>query len=146
MSKTQPLLIVEDNPHRVEVFESWIKHAKLPCQLRVVWAKAAGSAIGLLKRDQGRVYAGILLDHDLDLQNLTNFSGQYSGKDVVKAIIEYVDLDVPVMVHSTNVTGGPDMASKLRGAGFTVELAPFNDLNFGIYKDWLSYVCESAQT
>lgn len=139
------VLVVEDDPTRVEVFEAWLEYLKLPCDFHLVWTKSAGSAIGLLRRDRGRVYSGILLDHDLHQQNLTGQDKLYSGKDVVKTIIECVDSGVPVMVHSTNPKGGPEMANKLRGAGFSVEFMPFHCLRFPVYQEWLSYVCEASQ-
>lgn len=145
MSEVKPIvriLCVEDDATRVGVFEEWIKYMKLPYEVRFVWAKSAGAAIGLLSRDRGRVYAGILLDHDLDLQNLTSWDGLYSGKDVVKKIVEVVDKDVPVRIHSTNPKGGPEMKEKLEGAGFVVELMPFGRGHYGHYKDWLTHVCE----
>lgn len=56
------ILIVEDDDERVAKFRSW-----LPETMRIVHARSAGSAIGILQRDKGRVYAGIMLDHDLQL-------------------------------------------------------------------------------
>jgi CheY-like chemotaxis protein len=144
--ETLRILVVEDDPTRVEVFEAWLQYLHLPCQFRIVWSKSAGSAIGLLERDRGKVYAGIMLDHDLNQQSLSNVDRLFSGKDVTKKIIEVTDTGTPILIHSTNESGGPKMKGTLEGAGFSVELVPFYALDFEQYRDWLSYVCEVSQS
>jgi CheY-like chemotaxis protein len=142
------VLIVEDDEERVSVFRRMLKHAKkLPhdCEIRLVWAKNAGAAIGLLERDPGNVYAGIMLDHDLDRQNLTSWDGLFTGKDVVKKIINVVDKDTLMFVHSTNVTGGPKMRTTLEGAGFYTKLHPWGTIRLNMFRDWLLEVCEVVQ-
>ena len=59
VSCTYPLL-VEDDPDRIARFTAWC-----PPDARLVVARGGGRALGLLERDPGRVYAGLLLDHDL---------------------------------------------------------------------------------
>ena len=141
------ILVVEDNDDRIAGLQRWAKTAKRRsgCEFQIVWTKAAGSAIGLLKRDRGRVYAGIMLDHDLYQQKLTLVDDLFNGKDVVDAVIEYVDKDVPIFVHSANTTEGPKMAKKLIGAGFAVEKRAYLNIRFEQYLDWLRYCCECAQ-
>lgn len=53
-------LIVEDDPERANILQDW-----LPDNVRPVVVTSAGKAMGVLARDRGNVYAGILLDHDL---------------------------------------------------------------------------------
>jgi CheY-like chemotaxis protein len=141
------LLVVEDNDARMQVFERWlkVKGGVLSCTVRLVWAKSAGAAIGLLERDPGSVYAGIMLDYDLDEQKVTHWGGLYNGRDVVKKIIEVVDKTTLMLVHSSNTIGGPRMHRELEGAGFCTELAPFQYLRVTRWIDWLVAVCDQSQ-
>ena len=142
------ILLVEDSEVRASWFRMTAKgrrgDAARASVFRFVWAKAAGSAIGILKRDPGRVYAGILLDHDLMQQKITDHDAHYNGKDVVDAIIEHVDPSVPVWVHSANITEGPKMADRLRKAGFLVEQAVFSHREPLAYQRWLNQAAEMA--
>ena len=54
------ILVVEDDRGR----ENRIR-AMLPAEVLAVVVNSGGKALGLLERDRGSVYAGILLDHDL---------------------------------------------------------------------------------
>ena len=133
------ILIVEDDEVRVSRIREW-----LPPDVLLVWAKSAGTAIGMIKRDGGQTYGGIMLDHDLFQKRITQFDYQHNGKDVVQAVVQNIDPDVPVFVHSTNVSEGPRMAQVLAGAGFAVEKTPFNTLTKNIFDDWISYVRDSV--
>jgi CheY-like chemotaxis protein len=59
------ILLIEDNPIRIALFQNW-----LPAEVRLLVVSSAGKAEGLLLRDRGRVYAGILLDNDLQEQTI----------------------------------------------------------------------------
>jgi hypothetical protein len=133
------LLMVEDDERRVVRVQEW-----LPTCVRLVWARSAGMAIGMLNRDKGRVYGGIMLDHDLFQQRVTQRDGLHNGKHVAEAVIRNVDTDVPVFVHSTNVSEGPRMAEMLEGAGFAVDIMPFHSLKQDVFDEWMEYVCEAA--
>lgn len=143
------ILVVEDDERRLGGLQQWTKSIQSKnfhkCRYEVVWARAAGAAIGLLRRDRGRVYAGIMLDHDLVLQEVTERDDLFNGKDVVDAVIEYVDKDVPIFVHSANTTESPKMVKHLEGAGFAVERVAFGELRLNMFQDWLEYVCECSQ-
>lgn len=94
MKKPKPvlrILIVEDDPDRARRLQSW-----LPEGVRTVVVASAGRALGVLHRDRGSVYAGILLDHDLQEQAATDSDRHLSGSDVVDAII----MNVPSMYRS----------------------------------------------
>lgn len=58
MKKTEILkiLIVEDDKKRTKLFESWMLDV-----FRAIFARTAGTALGILERDQGHVYAGSAL-------------------------------------------------------------------------------------
>lgn len=135
--KQRPLLIlvVEDHEHRVRRFEGWS-----PPGFRLLWARSAGVAIGMIKRDPGRVYDGIMLDHDLTDQNITDHDRLFNGRDVVKGVIQHIDDDVPVFVHSANVSGGPHMRHTLEGAGFDVEQLAMGSVTANRYRSWLEKV------
>ena len=107
------ILLVEDDPIRAQKLLYW-----LPEDVKNVWVKSAGRAIGLLKRDCGKVYAGILLDHDLVYQTATKDDEYLSGSDVVDAIIQNIDKTVSILIHSVNERMAPLMEIKLKKAGF----------------------------
>lgn len=119
-----PVLLVEDSKTRIRWFEE-----HLPVDLRLVKAGSAGRALGVIRRDRGYVYAAILLDHDLQGQAATTADRGLSGTQVVQAVIEFVDPDVPILVHSANVDRAPEMVAKLDKAGFDVERRRFELLS-----------------
>ena len=77
------LLLLEDDVGRVQNFRSW-----LPIYAKLVWAPSAGAAIGLIRRDQGHVYGGVLLDHDLGQRALMVEDEVLSGSDMAVALID----------------------------------------------------------
>jgi len=88
------LLIVEDSAERERLFREWI-----PDDFRATFVKSAGRAMKVLELDAGRVYAGILLDHDLDQAVAAESELQLSGRQVVEQLVKKVDVDVPVLIH-----------------------------------------------
>lgn len=133
------LLIVEDDAERIDLFRAW-----LPEDVRLVVASSAGRAIGVLRRDRGTVYAGILLDHDLQMQAIdTAADGELSGRQVVDTLIECINRDVPILVHSMNRGGARVMVRKLESAGFDVTRLPMADLGRADLLDWLDLVQEN---
>ena len=77
------LLIVEDSAERERLFREWI-----PDDFRVTFVKSAGRALKVLELDAGRVYAGILLDHDLDQAVAIESELQLSGRQVVERMVQ----------------------------------------------------------
>lgn len=57
------LLIIDDSNERIATLRSW-----LPDDVQPVVATSPGRALKVLDLDPGTVYAGILLDHDLGQQ------------------------------------------------------------------------------
>ncbi|MEE2829157.1 MAG: cyclic-phosphate processing receiver domain-containing protein [Myxococcota bacterium] len=131
------LLLVEDSAIREERIRLW-----LPPEVHMVWAKSAGAAIGVLQRDRGRTYAGLRLDHDLQQQVRGGADGELTGQDVVLKVIEVIDKDVPILVHSMNDAGGAAMAGQLEKAGFEVTRWPWADMSKGVFERWLEEVRE----
>lgn len=127
------LLIIEDDYERERVLKSW-----LPSDVKTVVAGSAGRAIGVLERDRGSVYAGILLDHDLQGRTATSSDRLLDGKDIVNMIVKNISKNVPILVHSMNVTQAPIMAHRLEKDGYCVTLIPMANLTKERLQEWVS--------
>jgi CheY-like chemotaxis protein len=127
------LLIIEDDHERERILKSW-----LPPDVKTVVAGSAGRAIGILERDRGRVYAGILLDHDLQGRTATSMDRLLDGKDIVNVIVKNIIKSVPILVHSNNVTQAPVMAHRLEKDGFYVTRIPMANLTKERLQEWVS--------
>lgn len=132
MYDTCRLLIIEDDINRVYTFQSWC-----PPDVKLIWAKSTGVALGMLHRDRGTVYAGILLDHDLLNLTMTDDDQFLCGQDVVGAIIAHISTRVPILIHSMNQEQAPRMHFRLRDAGFQVSRIPMALMNQKKFIDWL---------
>lgn len=132
------ILIVEDSETRIERLKRM-----LPDWVRPVVAVSAGKAIGILELDSYRrnngidVFAGILLDHDLVNQTITEEDRTLTGKNVVQSIIHNVTRDTPVLVHSMNSGEARVMVGRLENMGYSVLRVPMNDLTQEILTVWL---------
>ncbi len=132
------ILIIEDNTQREKLLRSWT-----PPDARVVIARSAGRAIGILERDRGRVYSGIVLDHDLQEKTATEADRYLSGQDLVDRIISNVSRDVPILVHSVNAGQGWVMAVRLQKQGFEVTHIPMSVLTAQAFEEWVQQVREA---
>lgn len=129
------VLIIEDDRSRVEKFKAWLPEDVIPV---VAWS--AGRALGILERDRGLVYAGVLLDHDLQQHAATGADEYLSGTQVADAIVRNVSNEVPILVHSMNPTKAPVMARRLAEAGFSVTQVPMEVLDRKKLEEWLEEV------
>lgn len=127
------LLVVEDNSERVELFRKWV-----PSNVQLIWTRSGGAALGLIRRDPGYVYGGVLLDHDLHEQAMTNEDLGLSGKQVAEALIQYFSSDIPVLVHSTNQVEAPHVVKRLEQSSFWVTHIPMYQLTHNAFSRWLS--------
>lgn len=134
------LLIVEDDPVREQTFRTW-----LPSDVQPVVARSAGRALGIVRRDPGRVYAGIVLDHDLQGQVASEADRFLTGQDVVRAVLRYVSPEVPVLVHSMNASQSVLMINALATAGFEVTKIPMEALTKASFLAWLQEVRDWAE-
>ena len=128
------ILLIEDDNNRVTKIKSW-----LPDDVRLVHAASAGRVLGILKRDSN-LYAGIMLDHDLQTQAATATDMELSGSTVVKWIKEMIPTDVPILIHSMNVSRAPEMKRSLEAAGFSVTRITMDMLEREHFHSWLNEV------
>jgi CheY-like chemotaxis protein len=129
------ILLVEDNPARIELIKSWLPHG-----VKTVVASSAGKALGILQRDRGRVYSGILLDHDLQEQTVAATDAGLSGSDIVRSMAANVSRTVPVLVHSMNMGRAQGMVEALDKWGFVVTRIPMDRLTKDEFLDWVEEV------
>jgi CheY-like chemotaxis protein len=129
------ILIIEDDAERTERICSW-----LPDYVKPVVVTSAGKAMGLLNRDRGKVYAGIMMDHDLQEQIAAESDRHLSGTDVVESIMRNISKEVPIFIHSGNIQQGPAMASRLEKADYWVTRVPIFKLNKNILLKWIEDV------
>lgn len=128
------ILMIEDDTERAGILNAW-----LPEDVVVVQASSAGRALGILQRDRGYVYAGIMLDHDLQMQTATEADKGLSGTDIVDAVIRNINRRTPVLIHSYNRSKAPVMADKLTKAGFSVLQTFIDKLSKEEVRDWAEY-------
>lgn len=130
------LLILEDNNLRREKLLSM-----LPPDIRGVVVASGGQALGLLQRTSPDDFAGILLDHDLRENTRVPADNFLSGQNVVTAIIDLFDLEIPVLIHSMNPGGRQLMFDRLHEADFTdVSVIPMAELENSGLPEYLERV------
>jgi CheY-like chemotaxis protein len=129
------ILLVEDSAWRIERFREWA-----PADVRLVEARCGGRAIGTVRRSGRNDWAGILLDHDLNEQAVSNAHGDVDGRAVVRAIVESVDSSSPILIHSMNSIGSDEMKKNLEQSGFFVTRIRMMDLTRELFLDWLEEV------
>ena len=139
MPKTLKILIIEDDPKRIRQLEEW-----LPTDFQGVFVKSVGEATELLERDNYRdnshVYAGIMLDLDLQ-QQVTSEADQYlSGPTIVKSIIRYMSADIPVLVYSKNLQRAIHMDEELSDEGFIATRITRDQMDKEFLLKWLGGV------
>jgi len=121
------ILLVEDDPLRAEKIQACI-----PRGARCIWARSAGVAIGVLKRD---TFACVLLDHDLEKEP---YNSGLNGQAVARAICETQSRKMcRIFIHSQNSIGGAAMRQLLSEAGFDVERCSWCEEASVILREWL---------
>ena len=139
MTKILKILIIEDDSKCISQIEKW-----LPSDFQGVFVKSVGREIGLLERDNyrdnGHIYAGIMLDHDLQQQVATGADQDLSGSTVIKSIIRHMSVDIPVLVHSRNLKRAIHMEGKLSDEGFIVTRIPMDQMDKDLFRKWLGGV------
>ncbi len=121
------ILLVEDDPQRAAKIQSCV-----PADARCIWARSAGAAIGILRRDK---FAGVLLDHDLESD--PRASG-LDGRAVARTVCETQSpTTCSALIHSQNTIGRAAMLSYLLQCGFRVERCPWSDEARPVIRKWL---------
>jgi len=121
------ILLVEDDPLRAKKIQACI-----PGGARCIWARSAGVAIGVLKRD---TFVCVLLDHDLEKEP---YNSGLNGQAVAQAICETQSRKTcRIFIHSQNSIGGAAMRQLLSEAGFDVERCSWCDEASVILREWL---------
>lgn len=131
------ILLVEDDGDREAALRSWV-----PADVRVVVARSAGLAIGVLKRDQGDVYAGIILDFNLDGRRITESDGRLTGNDLVGVISECCSRSTQILVHSNSQVYSPRLVRALEIAGFDVTRIPMSQLTAEDVRAWVTSIVD----
>lgn len=114
------ILILEDDPRRVEVFESKLgdKH-KLTC------VDTAQAAIELLEKEK---YDVVFLDHDLGGETFVDPHDPNTGSEVVRWMVTPDNLchikGQVIIIHSMNFPAAQSMKASLEDARFSVEHSP----------------------
>ena len=115
-SQRKVLLLVEDDDQRAAAIK-----ACLPPDIHCVWAKSAGAALGVLRRDK---VSGIMLDFDLNRS--AHADGQLTGESVAAGICETQGRHCATFIHSQNPSGARRAFELLKQAGFSVEQCPWS--------------------
>ena len=136
------LLLIEDDPLRVELFRSWLAASIYAGEFVFIVATTGGQALGVLKMDSSLI-AGICLDHDLNTQQKTESDATTSGSNVVTSILDRVKRHIPILVHSMNTVKGAEMCRRLTAAGFTVDRTRMSILDATKFDRWLTVVADN---
>jgi CheY-like chemotaxis protein len=132
------VLVVEDDNRRVEDFRAWC-----PPDITLVHAKNGAAALGILERDRGDVFAGVMLDYDLQKQLYVE-AAHLTGLDVARRIALRLSRDTMVLVHSMNPSDRGKAVALLEEAGFPVLQIPMEDLDRKQFLAWIAEVRENA--
>lgn len=116
------ILVVEDNLDRIEWFQNEFDY-------KFDLAKDAFAAIGLVNKSK---YDMIFLDHDLGDRIFVDSSEPNTGYQVAKTIVNSLNNNTPVIVHSHNPEGVKNIQSVLR-PNFSYWI-PFGQFNKDILK------------
>lgn len=108
MARKMKVLIVEDDPNRMEIFN------ELFVGDEVTWAKTASQGIKWLGRE---TYDLVMLDHDLTAKS--------TGREVALHMATMEDPPPYAIVHSWNPTGAKAIGQILADAGIRHLVLPF---------------------
>ncbi len=135
------ILILENNPERIELFTSALKELQPECEV-IVW-KSAHRMIDELDRYLGDATA-ISLAHDLD-PALSHSAAPGTGMDVIDFLTEEKP-SCPIILHTANMNARWNMVYTLTDANWAVHLTPpFGDNHDWIQKSWLTKIKDVLQ-
>lgn len=131
------LLLIEDDPGRVEYFRRWLEGTEFV----LIHVQSGGKALGVLSRGCEAI-AGVLLDHDLSDSPLTSTDLSLSTSTVMPLLLRHLPKTAPVLIHSHNVSKPPKMQRALETAGLSVTRIRFAMLSQdeSLFQRWLEEV------
>lgn len=81
-----------------------------------------------------------MLDYDLQDQCATESDRHLSGQHVAEALIQHCSRDIPILVHSMNITYCSAMVRQLKASGFWVTRIPMAQLTSEALGAWIEEV------
>jgi CheY-like chemotaxis protein len=112
------ILILEDNPDRIEFFKRIYKNHELFITADINEAYHIAENIEL---------DIIFLDHDLEPNNFVALKEGRTGYDFCKSLVEgKLQRQAIIYVHSMNPVGGQAMVNLLRDNGYEAQWVPFH--------------------
>lgn len=133
------ILLIEDDPERIATFQSWLSGTEFV----LIEASSGGRAMGMLRKGLTTGIAGILFDHDLEKQPVTDSDLCLSGSRLISAITHTVHRSVPVLIHSMNAQKPQWMQRALESAHFSVTRIRYVALTREHFHTWLEEVRDS---
>jgi len=121
---TIKILVLEDDPKRIETFRSTLGQHDL-----VVTTEAADA----IKALQENVFDIIFLDHDLGGEAFVAIEDKNTGSEVVRWICNNANLSSQIIIHSLNAPAALNMKCKLEKVGLVAERIPFTSLVEQLY-------------
>ena len=97
------ILLIEDNPERIVLFRDWL----VGSEFVLIEASSGGRAKGILKKGATGGIAGVMLDHDLDQQPMTDTDLLLSASNLIDSIVSSIPRSVPILIHSMNASKPP---------------------------------------
>ena len=98
--------------------------------------------MGILRKNMTEGIAGVMLDHDLEKQVLTDDDMSISGTDLINAITTSIRRQVPILIHSMNLSKSPAMVKRLTNHGYSVTRIKMEDLTKENFREWLEDVSD----
>ena len=133
---TPRILLIEDNVERIQVFRKWIADTEFV----LIEASSAGRARGILRKGMTDGIAGVCLDHDLELQPVTESDLHLSASNLIDAITTSLPRQTPILIHSMNASKPVGMQRRLTAGGFSVTRIRMAALTQEMFGEWLADV------
>lgn len=130
------ILLIEDNAERIALFRAWLSGTEFV----LIEASSGGRAKGILRKGATGGIAGVLLDHDLDQQPVTDVDHLLSASHLMDAIVLSIPRTVPILIHSMNVSKPPLLEKRLKHEGFSVSRIRMAALTRESLHEWLQAV------
>ena len=89
--------------------------------------------------------AGVCLDHDLDLQPMTDADQYISASHLIDALITSLPRQTPILIHSMNSIKPITMEKRLGASGFSVTRIRMVTLTSELFHVWLDKVRDNRE-